>query len=678
MQATLKNFTTLEGYTVIENPKLSHLFYEHIRAWKPKNSEEDLKQASDDTLTKINDIICEWIDDKGIQKIANRYRSHLDIGILKPPQLSKNELEINSDVSLKIAQFVYEQLCKFTPEKIKGKAIYMILYEYYKKYIIGDKNPASCADFALLLQESRKQEMDEDIAISQALETYIPLQANTYPYDGDNNEKNDTFDCHQHIIEFLEGEEKKSERQQGKVMIIQGKSGSGKSIFCRHLEEILWNNYKNNPKQSVPVYISFSKIYNSKNEKDIILQALQGKHISKESMDAIREKVSFVFIMDGFDEVFDKYNQSDNNDKYFYDRFNLNQWNAKVIVTCRSKVLSDKDIKNTLIGVNQNQDQDIKTSMMFLWPFTKQQIYNYIEKFATMKSKNKNNNDWTSKTYEETLNNYPNLQKMIEEPFLLQLILTVLPLLVKQYGTGSRISKAQVYEVFNDQWIDIHSQNIVSKLAELRIQMNFNKVKSTLRQYCLNLGFDMFYQGNQVAVELESQYENNDGEIWSKLDPEMENENKSTFWKKYFGGSNVAKNVSKITKINDIKISATKTSDTWEKYFNGDSVAKYVLRRVSDNKYQFLHKSCQEYYAAQKMIFDIISWKPSVIDVNNQQFQQQFETCVQQLSINYKLLNDELGIIQFIAERIHDNNPIYVNLKSRLFRIIEASKNSEN
>ncbi|ETO05269.1 NB-ARC domain-containing protein [Reticulomyxa filosa] len=641
MQATLKKFTTLQGYTDTE--------------------EEDLKQASDETLTKINDIICEWIDDKGIQKLANRYKSHLDIGILKPSQLSKNKLEINN-VSLEMAQFVYEQLCTFTPEKIKGKAIYVILYEYYKRYIIGDKNPASCADFALLLQESRKQEMEEDITIPQALETYIPLQANKYQHvDGEDNQKNDTFDCHQHAIEFLE--EKKSEQHQRKVMVIQGKSGSGKSIFCRHLEETLWNNYINDSKQPIPVYVSFPKVYNIKNEREIILQVLQGKHISKESINAIRERVSFIFIMDGFDEIFDKYNQSDNNDQYFYDRFHLNQWNAKVIVTCRSKVLNDEDIKTTLIGVNQSQN--ITTSMMYLWPFTKQQIYNYIEKFATMKSKNNKNNDWTPKKYQETLNNYPNLQKMIEEPFLLQLILTVLPSLVKQYGAGSKISKAQVYEVFNDQWIDIHSQNIISKLAELRIQLSVNKIKATLKQYCLSLGFDMFHQGSQIAIEPESQHENNNDETWDKLDPEMENDNKSNADEKI-----------EIKTNNDISIS--KTSDIWEKYFDGDNVAKYVLRKVGDNKYQFLHKSCQEYYAAQRIILDIISWKPNIIGAHNQQFQQQFEAHVQKLCINYKLLNEELGIIQFIAERIYDINPIFVNLKSRLFRIIESSKNNEN
>ncbi|ETO05179.1 hypothetical protein RFI_32216 [Reticulomyxa filosa] len=625
MQATLKNFTTLEGYTVIENPKLSHLFYEHIRAWKPNNSEEeDLKQASDDTLTKINDIICEWMDEKGIQKMANRYKSNSDIGVLKPPQLSKKtEIEINNNVSLKMIQFVYEQLCKFTPEKVKGKAIYMVLYEYYKKYIVGDKNPASCADFALLLQEARKQEMEEDIAISQALETYIPLQANNYPHmDNDDNKNQDTYDCHQHVITFLEKEKEKEEenkneqQQQRKAMIIQGKSGSGKSIFCRHLENTLWNNYISNSNNRIPVYISFSKVYDDQNEKDIILQALQGKHISKEIMDAIREKVSFVFIMDGFDEIFDFYRKNEN-EQYFYDRFNLSQWNAKVIVTCRSKVLNDDDIKSTLIGTNKND-----TSMMYLWPFTKQQMSNYIEKFATMKSKSSNkmnneDNDWTPKQYEETLNNYSNLQKMVEEPFLLQLILSVLPSLVKRYGIGSRITKAQVYEVFNEQWIDIHTQNITSKLAELRMKMDTSKVKATLKQYCLDLGFAMFIQGNQVAIESDFHYEDNH-ETWSKLDPIIENENTSIVDKK-----------TEMKTANEGE--SSKTKDAWERYFSGDSVAKYVLRRVGGNKYQFLHKSCQEFYAAQKIILDIISWKPIISgdSVNNQQFQKQFKTHAQ-------------------------------------------------
>ncbi|ETO08793.1 hypothetical protein RFI_28593, partial [Reticulomyxa filosa] len=348
MQATLKRYTTLEGYSMIENPKLSHSYYELLRAWEPNNPEDDdLKQASHEILTKINDVICEWIDDKAIQKMANRYRPHSDIIVLKPPQIfKKSEGEIKNNTALEMIQFVYEQLCKFTPEKVKGKAVYVLLYEYYKKYIIGDKNPASCIDFALLLQESRKQEMIEDVAISQALEMYIPLQANNYPYiDNDDNKKDDSYDCHQHMMEFLDREEEK--KQNGKyerqVMVVQGKSGSGKSLFCRHLEKSLWESYMNDS-TIIPIYISLSKHYNELNEKQIISQALQMKQINKEIMDVIREHASFVFILDGFDEIFDKYNKN-SNDRYFYDRFNLSEWNAKTIVTCRSHVLNDEDIK---------------------------------------------------------------------------------------------------------------------------------------------------------------------------------------------------------------------------------------------------------------------------------------------------------------------------------------------
>ncbi|ETO01501.1 hypothetical protein RFI_35939, partial [Reticulomyxa filosa] len=189
--------------------------------------------------------------------------------------------------------FVYDQLCKFKPTKMKGQAIYVILFEYFKKHIMGEMNPASCSDVISLLKESRKQELEEDTTILQALETYIPLQANNYSYiSNDDNNKNDAYDCHQYIIDSLreDKEEKKNEQQ---VIILQGKSGSGKSLFCRHLEEALWETHVNSSTTSIPVYISLPKCYNELNEKQIISQALQMKNINKEVIDVIRENISF-------------------------------------------------------------------------------------------------------------------------------------------------------------------------------------------------------------------------------------------------------------------------------------------------------------------------------------------------------------------------------------------------
>ncbi|ETO03136.1 hypothetical protein RFI_34274, partial [Reticulomyxa filosa] len=208
----------------------------------------------------------------------------------------------------------------------------------------------------------------------------------------------------------------------------------------------------------------------------------------------------------------------------------------------------------------------ITTSMTYLWPFSKEQMNGYIDKFVKMNKKNKMNDnlDWTIQQYEETLNNFPNLNKMMEEPFLLRMILTVLPSLMKQHPIGTKISKAQIYEAFNEQWIDIHVKNIVNKLSELRIQISPKKIKLAFQQYCQNLGFEMFMQGNQVATE-------NDYKVYEK----------DKIWKTKSEDEKLE------IKENQSNTTVPKKQDIWYQYFNGDSIAKYVLRKVGDNKYQF-------------------------------------------------------------------------------------------
>ncbi|ETO00092.1 hypothetical protein RFI_37367, partial [Reticulomyxa filosa] len=137
------------------------------------------------------------------------------------------------------------------------------------------------------------------------------------------------------------------------------------------------------------------------------------------------------------------------------------------------------------------------------------------------------------------------------------MILTVLPSFMKQHPIGTKISKSHIYEAFNEQWIDIHVKNISNKLAELRIQTNPKKIKLAFQQYCQNLGFEMFHQGNQVATE--NDYTEN---IWGQLDPSMEMENKYMDEKLEL-------------KANEDKTSVEKAHDIWERYFNGASIAKY-------------------------------------------------------------------------------------------------------
>src|SRR5437764_500521 len=130
MQATLKRFTTLPNYSLIENPEMSHHFYEMTRAWKSTDRiGEKLKENSDKTLQDINDIICEWINNEDIKKKASLYESFFDILCWIPPTQDER---IN-----KLSKFVHEELSTWKPKTEKGLAIYQILLKYYKEDILG-------------------------------------------------------------------------------------------------------------------------------------------------------------------------------------------------------------------------------------------------------------------------------------------------------------------------------------------------------------------------------------------------------------------------------------------------------------------------------------------------------------------------------------------------------------
>ena len=83
----------------------------------------------------------------------------------------------------------------------------------------------------------------------------------------------------------------------------------------------------------------------------------------------------------------------------------------------------------------------------------------------------------------------------------------------------------------------------------------------------------------------------------------------------------------------------------WKAFFQGEEARMNLqgspLRRVGPNQYMFIHKSYQEYFAAQKMVREIIS-KPKGA----------FLQAIPSFALNKKLLNDEPPIIRFIADRL--------------------------
>ncbi|ETO06643.1 hypothetical protein RFI_30749 [Reticulomyxa filosa] len=79
----------------------------------------------------------------------------------------KNRVQSYTSLFLTTKQFVYNQS--------KGKAIYVILFEYFKKHIMG----TSCAGVISILKKSRKQEVEEDTTIKD-MQIFDCNQMNIY------------------------------------------------------------------------------------------------------------------------------------------------------------------------------------------------------------------------------------------------------------------------------------------------------------------------------------------------------------------------------------------------------------------------------------------------------------------------------------------------------------------
>ncbi|ETN98620.1 hypothetical protein RFI_38872 [Reticulomyxa filosa] len=78
---------------------------------------------------------------------------------------------------------------------------------------------------------------------------------------------------------------------------------------------------------------------------------------------------------------------------------------------------------------------------------------------------------------------------------------------MKQHSIGTKISKSQVYEAFNEQWIDVHVKNISKK-----IKLDFQNIVKI---------WDLKFATENNDIKF------SDNKILDKLDPTGEKEIKS-------------------------------------------------------------------------------------------------------------------------------------------------------
>ncbi|KAF8927214.1 hypothetical protein BGZ47_002267, partial [Haplosporangium gracile] len=434
---------------------------------------------------------------------------------------------------------------------------------------------------------------------------YIPPMAKANLQSG-----NDVlFPLMEKVQQFLASEQE--------VMLILGDSGAGKSTFNQHLEHQLWYGYKKG--DTIPLHINLPDI--DRPDLDMITKQLEKRKFKADQILELKRYRRFILICDGYDE-----SQLTAN-LYKTNCLNqLDEWQAKMIISCRSQFL---DPVYSYQFVPKTTDH-YKAARMDLFqeaviaPFSEEQIEDYVSRYVPPKPR-----PWVTKDYMRILTGIPNLMDLVKNPFLLTLSLEALPGVTKgqQDLSTIKITRVELYDYFVDQWLDTNVQRLwSSKLTK--------EERNTLQEW---IGEGFIPRGVDYAKRLAlAIFERHNGKSVVEYTPGQD-------------------------------------KGSWKATFFGPTLDVTLLRATSPltrtgNKFRFIHRSMLDYF------FSRLVYSPVRID--EKEFDPQGDTAAptplpfdgSSPLFQKSLLKD--SIIQFLCDRVN----LHPDFEQQLRDVIDQSK----
>jgi predicted NACHT family NTPase len=201
-----------------------------------------------------------------------------------------------------------------------------------------------------------------------------------------------------------------------RVFLLLGDSGAGKSTFNRELEYNLWQSYKKN--DPIPLHINLPAI--DKPEHDMIAKQLRKCEFTEPQIRELKLHRRFVLICDGYDESQQTRNLYTNN------RLNqTGEWNAKMLISCRSEYLGADYRDRFQPGDRNHQSEQESFQEAVITPFSMNQVQEYIAQYVSI-----HRPLWEANGYKRALKRIPSLKELVKNPFLMSLSLEVLPRMV--------------------------------------------------------------------------------------------------------------------------------------------------------------------------------------------------------------------------------------------------------
>jgi len=457
---------------------------------------------------------------------------------------------------------------------------------------------------------------------------YIPPRAKASLQSRDES----GFRLMEKVSEFLESDQM--------VFLLLGDSGAGKSTFNRELECVLWQTYKRGG--TIPLHINLPTI--EKPEHDLIAKQLRKAEFTEQQIRELKAHRKFALICDGYDESQQTHNL------YTSNRLNqAGEWNAKMVISCRSEYLGI-DYRDRFQPGDRNHHLDSRLfKEAIITRFSMDQIQDYITQYVSV-----NRPLWEAKEYKKALDLIPSLKELVRNPFLMSLSLEVLPRMVdpRQDLSTTRITRTALYDQFIEHW--------------------FERGKKRLREKNLSPQAGSAFEGL-----IDEGFTRNSITYLKRLCAAIYKEQ---------GGQPV------------VTYSRYKDDNSWKAEFFSREEEKQILREAcplirNGNQHRFIHRSLLEYGVALA-IFDPQDWK---------EIQVSESTLTRRRSVNSVMSFDEYGIvsqesitvgqepdlnsplawrrfvnessmIQFLEERVRQE-PIF---KQQLFDYIEHSKKDKN
>jgi WD40 repeat protein len=453
-----------------------------------------------------------------------------------------------------------------------------------------------------------------------------------------------------------------------RAWLIEGDAGMGKTTLCHYLCNEHWEAFLAGQQARIPLYIYLLDNMGQSNKtyleavilwlKDRVSQNLLPEDITLDEADcAWLIQQPLLLILDGFDELAEKKNY-----------YHVNRWadrafqhDIKVFYGCRPEAL-ELENRLELFGAPRISGREPTYQGYVLKNLQPGQISTYIEIYA---SHDRNASGFAATWYKEWLQKLPGLDKVIEVPQLLRIVLDILPAMVSSIQEDSNVAVQQhftrwrIYEEFVLQWIREQAARIRGDGHTSQGGLLY-KLKGSLEGY-------LFSYISNLASTL---WSHNLGHITNRSLSSADTLACELMEPRYRGSIKGGSEVENAAEDEYRKLLKNYQDNDKGNVFSAPEAIKIIrarsLLRIDDRSYRFTHKTVIEYLTMGSMTYNLRNQfsqfmrNLQLVDVNSKN----------RFDINLHPLRTERNMMLNFVEQFKGND----YFRYLLFDILQGSK----